>query len=100
MNKKHAFNLDGGYTLSKMGASWFVSYSYYLLVDNSHKNWSNCETIKMRQSFFRNSTRYHDAWLNNVLKMNPRRLDSNLLHLNGNDVIKMAQAIISKQQGV
>lgn len=53
MGKGHFFNFIGGDILSKMGASWFVSYSYYLHVDKKHENWNKCETVAMRQSFLK-----------------------------------------------
>jgi len=30
MTKKHSFNFEVGEYLTTMGASWFVSYSFYL----------------------------------------------------------------------
>lgn len=97
MRQKHSFNFNGGNTLSKIGASWFVSYSYYLLVDMHHLNWNYCNTVKMRKSFFSSSHKYHSYWLKQVLQMNPAKLTSNLLCLKGEEVINMANKIIQKK---
>jgi hypothetical protein len=32
----HDFNFEGGHYLTRMGATWFVSYSYYCDIDKSH----------------------------------------------------------------
>lgn len=97
MKKKHGFNFNGGSILSRMGASWFVSYTYYLLIDITHKNWLLCDTVKMRLSFYSSSYKYHNLWLNEVLQMNPKKLRSNLLYLQGEQVIKMAKKILEKK---
>ncbi len=96
MGQKHSFNFDGGNILARIGASWFVSYTYYLAVDMNHINWSFCDTVKMRHSFFSSSYKYHNYWLNKVLQMNPKKLRSNLLCLQGEEVINMAKKIIQK----
>ncbi len=86
--------------LRRIGASWFVSYYYYTLIDKNHKNWGNVETVAMRQSVFRNSQHYHDYWLKRILKMNKCLLRNNLLELSGEDVIAMAKAVIAKKQSM
>ena len=40
----HNFSFEGGEYLRKIGASWFVSYCYYLNIDQSHKNWASVST--------------------------------------------------------
>ena len=99
--KKELF-LDEGYidNLRRIGASWFVSYYYYTLIDKNHKNWNKCETVAMRQSVFRNSKHHHDYWLKKILKMNKDLLKNNLLELSGEDVKEMAKAIIIKKQSM
>ncbi len=98
MATKHSFNFDGGLTLSKMGASWFISYTYYLTIDKYHKNWALCETVDMRKSFFYSSQKYHSFWLTKILQMNPKKLNSNLLILKGEKVINMTKKIIAKNK--
>ena len=97
MKKKHSFNFDGGNILARMGASWFVSYTYYLIIDINHMNWRFCDTVKMRHCFFSSSYKYHNCWLNKILQMNPKKLTSNLLCLKGEEVINMANKIIQKK---
>ena len=38
---KHDYNFDGGQYLTKIAASWFVSYMYHLKIDKKHINWQN-----------------------------------------------------------
>lgn len=48
----HPFNFSGGKELSKMGASWFVSYCYDNLVPGSSNNWSLVKTAPSRSSVY------------------------------------------------
>ena len=98
MNKQHNFNFDGGDILSKMGASWFVSFKYYLEVDHQHNNWCNCNSLASRKSCFESSYEYHNYWLKQILNMSEIRLSKNKLGLSGNDIIKMAAIILYKTQ--
>ena len=93
--KTHSFNFAGGDLLSKIGASWFISYSYYLHIDNSHLNWQNCKTTHYRTNIFNKTKKYHNLWLQEVVKMNELNLSTNNLGLNGTLVIKLAKSIIN-----
>ena len=46
----HNFSFAGGDILSKMGATWFVSYAYYDRVDKNHRNWDRVSTAASRTS--------------------------------------------------
>ena len=96
MNKQHNYNFDGGDILTQMGASWFVSFKYYLEIDRKHENWCNCKSVETRKSNFENSYEFHDYWLKQILKMSEARLSKNKLGLSGRDVIKMATVILYK----
>ena len=90
----HTFNLAGGNELTTLGAAWFVSYCYYIHIDKNHLNWNSVSTYKNRISVFNSSTSYHKYWLQEVLNMNPIRLNKNSLGLNGNDIKKMATELL------
>ena len=90
--KKHAYNFEGGDVLNKMGASWFVSYTYHLRKDKKHNNWRSASGLKTRISHFMPSTLYHRFWLCKVLSM--RKLDDNRIGLSANDLKKMALELL------
>lgn len=94
----HAFSFAGGELLSKMGASWFVSYAYYKYIDPTHLNWQNVspKSCKSRSSNFNRSTIYHNAWLNEVLKMEAKNLSKNRIGLLAKEVIDMAKELLSR----
>lgn len=90
----HNYNFEGGEILTKIGASWFISYAYYLKIDSSHKNWEKIAqtSCERRKSRFTRSKKYHDFWLNEIKRMNPDHLD-NEIGLSGKDVIRMAKML-------
>jgi len=90
----HAFNFKGGEELSKMGATWFVSYSFYLYKDKSHKNWKNISTHNIRISVFNKTRNYHAFWLQQVLVMNDKRLNTNEIGLKAKETKKMANVLL------
>ena len=90
----HDFSFNGGEILSKMGASWFVSYSYYKYIDNNHTNWSRISTAQSRISKFNTSKSYHNYWLNQVLIMNPANLSKNTIGISANQTKSMARELL------
>ncbi len=90
----HAFNFEGGDILTKMGASWFVSYTYYLYVDKTMKKWEQVSTYCSRITRFNNSKSYHRFWLEQVLEMNDNNLNRNSLGLNAKDIKEMSKEIL------
>lgn len=92
----NAFNFDGGELLSKMGATWFVSYSYFKEIDGSHKNWNLINNATNRISVYNRSIKYHKFWLEQVLIMNDSRLRTNHINLSPTDTKLMAQKILDK----
>jgi hypothetical protein len=81
MTKKHDFNFKGGEYLTKIGATWFVSYSFYCLRDNTHMNWEKIKTHKSRISTFNKTENNHEFWLQQVVNMDNDRLNTNKLNL-------------------
>ena len=91
----HDFSFDGGEILSKMGASWFVSYAYHKYIDNNHINWSSVSTTQSRISKFNTSKKYHKYWLEQVLIMNSANLSKNTIGLSAMQTKFMARELIA-----
>ncbi len=91
----HSFNLDGGGLFSKMGATWFVSYSYYQIIDKKHENWSLISTCGSRASVYDRTKKYHKFWLKQVLRMNDG-LSTNEIGVPPAETKRMAKEILVK----
>lgn len=92
--KNHDYNFAGGNILANMGASWFVSYSWYCFVNKNHKNWLNISTYEGRISSFKRSVSYHNFWLQQIAHMSENKLSTNKIGLSGSDVIYMAKKLL------
>lgn len=90
----HSFSFEGGEILSKMGATWFVSYAYYEKIDSLHKNWGVVSTASSRIFRYNQGRCYHKAWLEEVTKMNPKNLNTNTIGLAAVTVKEMAQELL------
>lgn len=95
MGNRHAFSLEGGEELSRMGATWFVSYCYYDKINETHSNWKNVGTHKKRKSIYNRTAQYHQLWLKKVLEMNPKQLRKNKVNLTWDEIQKMAQELLN-----
>ena len=93
---RHCFSFAGGEELSSIGASWFVSYFYYLQIDKNHKNWQKLSTCQNRISTFNSTSNYHKSWLKEICNMEESRLDKNTIGLSGFEVQDMAEKILAK----
>ena len=91
---RHNFNFDGGEYLTKMGASWFISYSYWLYIDKTKTNWEKVLTYSSRISVFNRSKKHHNFWLKQILLMNDKNLNKNSIELNAIEVKEMAKTIL------
>lgn len=96
MAKGHEFNFYGGTKLTVIGATWFVSYTYYDLVDTNHNKWENVKTWKSRRSVYNNTQEYHRYWLEQIEKMNDNFLKKNKIDLSPSETKRMAKIILSK----
>ncbi len=90
----HPFSFLGGDILADMGATWFVSYSYYDKIDSSHCNWNKIKSVEMRKSVYNKSKSYHKNWLQEVLSMNPLKLKTNKIGLDPNATKAMAKKLL------
>lgn len=95
---RHPFNFDGGEDLTTMGATWFVSYMWYSVMDPAHKNWKHVSTYKNRISTYEHTKHYHVYWLKKVLEMDVNNLNKNTIGLNGHNVIAMAGKLLTHLQ--
>ena len=87
------FNFPGGKQLTRIGASWFVSYLYSVSKDPTHLNWKKVSTYSARASLCAKNSAYHKTWIDEIVGMNPKQLQRNKLGLTGNDVITMAKKL-------
>ena len=88
----HNFNFAGGDILSKIGATWFVSYTYFERIDPNHRNW---ERVSSRKSSYRSGAQYHEMWLHQVLEMNDRNLERNKIGLSASETKAMARELLA-----
>lgn len=96
MKKHRAFNFLEGAAFGKMGASWFVSYSYYDYIDNNHRNWERVtDSMDHRIGVYRRNKNMHKFWLGEVLKMSENRMSGNHLGLTGATVKQMAKKVLA-----
>ncbi len=92
----HNFSFSGGEILSRIGATWFISYAYYEKIDKFHMNWNKVSTAQSRISKYYSGKEYHKAWLNEVLTMNPANLNKNTIGLDAQQVKMMARQILER----
>jgi len=94
---RHIFNFDGGDYLTTIGASWFVSYLYYRLIDNTHINWKNISTPDSRMNTCNRTENYHRYWLQQILTMKDCNLNKNEIGLNATEIKKMAEELLAME---
>lgn len=94
----HDFSFVGGNILSKIGATFFVSYLFYNIIDDSHDDWKNIKTASSRISKINSSKMYHKIWLEQVLLMNDRLLERNTIGLMGFRTKEMANIILNRMK--
>jgi len=97
MTKRHNFNFDGGEYLTKIGATWFVSYSFHSQ-NKGHMNWEKLKTHKLRMSRFNRTKDYHKSWLQEILKMDDKKLNTNEIELNAKQVKQMAKTLLNSEK--
>jgi hypothetical protein len=93
---RHTFNFPGGEQLTTIGATFFISYLYYLHVDKTHRCWESIKTKNLRISTINGSSPHHRAWLERTVLMSEANLSKNTLGLDGATVKVMAQEILKR----
>jgi len=93
MNKRHDFLFEGGGELHTMGASWFVSYMWYDLIDKKHDYWKAVSTYKNRISVYNKTKKYRKIWLSYIIEMKTDNLNKNSIGLSGEIIKHMAKEL-------
>ena len=104
LNNRHSFKFEGGDDLTTMGASWFISYLYYITIDSEHRNWEKPKTKDRRISVFIRSQCYstskglpmHRHYVEQVCSMSPLMLSKNKIGISGEKVLEMAGKLRSR----
>ena len=91
----HEYKFNGGQYLTRIGSSWLISYMYYLKIDKNHRNWKTVSNPLDRIKKFNKSTQFHMEWLQEIVNMNPKQLSRNEIGLTGQEVIKMADELLT-----
>lgn len=89
------FNFPGGKQLTRIGASWFVPYLYFVSKDPTHLNWKKVSTCSARASLCAKNSAYHKTWIIEIVGMNPKQLQRNKIGLTGQEIIDMAKILFS-----
>lgn len=92
--KHHVNNSNSDELLNKIGASFFISYLYNILIDNQHLNWKKTKTSSNRIYKINISRDYWSKWLRKILEMDDRKLSTNEIGLDGNTIKKMASDLL------
>lgn len=92
------FKCNGGEIFSNVGASFFISYLYYLKVDKNHKAWDNLESKNSKShriSLIEQSSIYYKDWIDYVTNvMIPSQLNKNEIGLSDIEVVDMAKKLV------
>lgn len=83
---------EAGQKLSVVGASFFVSYLYFLLIDSTHSNWRLANTNST--TTVKSNKKYWCIWLEAIIYKDPSALGQNKIQLSGRDIIKMAKTLL------
>ena len=93
---RHVFNFDGGSDLTTMGATWFVSYLYWLHIDKEANNWERVSTRDSRRNIFNRTRKYHQFWIGQILNMDETKLNRNEIGLTALEIKRMAKEVQGK----
>lgn len=99
MATNHGFNCEAGDILSKISASFLVSYLYCKKIDETHDAWKKYEltdkSFSSRISKINNNEEHQKAWLEHIaLKCSEARLNRNTIGLTGAQVKEMAKELL------
>ena len=67
--KKHDYNFNGGNSLRKIGASYYVCYLYGINIDTNEVRWQQVQTKDSRNKLIANHTNLCRPWLEEICKM-------------------------------
>jgi hypothetical protein len=91
----HPFGFEHGEILSHIGAAWYASYAYYMHVDNEHRNYTNVST-GWRIPGYQKNLELEKYFIKRITQMSPAKLNTNKIGLSGEEVVRMARAVLAK----
>lgn len=91
-----SYPFDHNDYLTRMGASWFVSYSYYKYIDKYHNNWNKLKKNKVdfNIKIFNESKKYHYNFLKDIVKNVGCSVGKNKIGLSSDEVKEMAKKLL------
>lgn len=81
--------------LSKISATWFVSFCYFYNYDHSYQEWRNIKTYQSRMGTFKRTQNLHKLWLEKVLEMNDLKLNTNKIGVTAQQTKNMAKKFLA-----
>ena len=82
---------EAGEKLRSVGASFLVSYLYWMKIDLTHTNWKLAK-INNPATIIKNKE-YWDIWIEAIISKDPSYLEQNKIELSGRDIINMASKL-------
>ena len=98
MAVSHGFSFSGGEELSKMGATWFITYAYAEQIDLTEVRWQKSKTYASRASMYNRTRQYHHDWYVEITKMSDKKLETNQIGVCAAEAKSMAQKLICSQR--
>ena len=94
----YPFKCNGGQILSRIGASFFISYLYYLKLDATHKAWDTFKNKSLKKTRIKLINRYsiyYKDWVNYIIDVIvPSPLQRNKIGLTDAEVVDMAKKLV------
>jgi len=85
---------DAGEKLRGVGASFFVSYLYWKLIDPTHTNWKLAKTNNPITVL--NNKEYWFIWADAIVYKSPADLGTNRINLSGYEIISMSEKLVER----
>ena len=92
--KKHDYNFNGGKSLRRIGASYYVCYLYGINIDPNEIRWQQVRTKDSRNKLIAKHTKLCSLWLEKISKM--EKVGTNSMGLTVAEVHTYAEALLRK----
>lgn len=92
----HDFNFENEKIFGRIGASWYSSFAYNKYCDSSHDNFKRVGTWRSRASNYKGYLELEKYFMEQIAAMSPERLSTNKIGLSGEEVIRMAKAVLAR----
>ena len=90
--KKHDYNFNGGNSLRRIGASYYVCYLYGINLDPNEIRWQQVKTKDLRNKIIINNAKLCIHWLEEIFKM--EKVGTNSMGLTVAQVHKYAKELL------